>query len=241
MHSCATQSPWLCNARIVHGTSFQIRIRMHSRDGYNWGGGGTPPHIVAKRHDSRQKNSLEPFGRHNVFGTSDFPLWPCVYIVTCHDSLPPPLPHPRPPSGAKTRSIPDAQAHGKEVRKRYLKYRRCRNSTGHWTGRLLSGCPDIRSYRSACTCPRTRNPCTLRSLSRFDWGCHNLQQHADDGCEGEIGGPAPWSQPSQCNPLESLWCRSLHLWVLTCHSTRQTTHTKLLGQIDHFLPSAVQF
>ena len=50
----------------------------------------------ASRHSS-QKSAVEPFGRHNIFGTSDFPQWPFTCIVTCHDSLHPPPPFTPPP------------------------------------------------------------------------------------------------------------------------------------------------
>ena len=49
-------------------------------------------------------STAEPFGCHNIFRKAVFPLWPIVFFVTCHNSLPPP-PHPHPLSGAQIRSI----------------------------------------------------------------------------------------------------------------------------------------
>ena len=49
-------------------------------------------------------STTEPFGCHNIFRKAVFPLWPIVFFVTCHNSPPPPHPHPL--SGAQIRSIP---------------------------------------------------------------------------------------------------------------------------------------
>ena len=43
------------------------------------------------------ESTTEPFGCHNIFRKAVFPLWPIVFFVTCHNSLPPPPPPPPPP------------------------------------------------------------------------------------------------------------------------------------------------
>ena len=71
-------------------------------DGSNWGGGcpslPPPPRFVTRRHNTRHKKTRsQPFGCHNIFRKAVFPLWPIVFFVTCHNSLPPPPPPPPPP------------------------------------------------------------------------------------------------------------------------------------------------
>ena len=64
-----------------------------------------PPRFVTRRHNTRHKKTRsQPFGCHNIFRKAVFPIWPIVFFVTCHNSLPPP-PHPHPLSGAQIRSI----------------------------------------------------------------------------------------------------------------------------------------
>ena len=71
-------------------------------DGSNWGGGcpslpPPPPRFVTRRHNTRHKKTRsQPFGCHNIFRKAVFPLWPIVFFVTCHNSLPPPPPTPTP-------------------------------------------------------------------------------------------------------------------------------------------------
>ena len=62
---------------------------------------------VHRRSHMAPESTVEPFGRQDIFGTAGLPLWPFVYIVTCHDSPPPPHTDPHPPSCAKIISIPD--------------------------------------------------------------------------------------------------------------------------------------
>ena len=103
------------------------------------GGGGYPflPHPPYRDKASQypsEKDTVEPFGRHNIVGTSDFPLWPFIYIATCHDSLPLPLPPPPTPtlSGAKIRSIPgrDKQAVSAKILVRPTRQSKSRHD--HW-------------------------------------------------------------------------------------------------------------
>ena len=37
-------------------------------------------------------STTESFGCLNIFRKAVFPLWPIVFFVTCHNSLPPPPP-----------------------------------------------------------------------------------------------------------------------------------------------------
>ena len=62
-----------------------------------------PPFCDEASQYASQKNPVTIFGCHNIFRKAVFPLGPIVFFVTCHNSLPPPHPHPL--SGAQIRSI----------------------------------------------------------------------------------------------------------------------------------------
>ena len=66
----------------------------------------TCPHALRKYHCPQEvPQSLLGV---TIFSEYVFPLWPIVFFVTCHNSLPPP-PHPHPLSGAQIRSITGAK------------------------------------------------------------------------------------------------------------------------------------
>ena len=99
-----------------------VFMEHQASDGSNWGGGcpslPPPPRFVTRRHNTRHKKTRsQPFGCHNIFRKAVFPLWPIVFFVTCHNSLPPP-PHPHPLSGAQIRSITASGVFGAHERLR---------------------------------------------------------------------------------------------------------------------------